>query len=451
LRGDVETARGGRPVLRWALGLLVLVLLAGYAHVCAVRGNDFQAFHDIGRTALARGDVYAGPPTNSMYVFYAPHFSLLMMPFALVPRYASAWIWFALKAAVVVFLVRGLVAALRAALADGGGPAGAAPASRWAPYAIVPLLLAVNPLNGDFRLGQVNLFVFALTLLAITSLERDRPWRAAVFLSIALVKVTPWVFVPWLAARREWRFLARLAVVGAAWLAALGLWFGFPRLPDLFRAWAHASRTQKLGLESVGYFENQSLPGVAARLALAFPSLQREVLGFQLQQLLWLGGAALVAALVAVVVARTHAGPGRRLSEFALMCVVMLLVSPDSRWAHLSQLLAPLFLVALFAARERLAEGSARSAGEAGPAAGGGRSTLRAVVAALAGFGLFVLVVLTRDVVGKPLDNLSRRLGLHTAFLVLLLAVLGTLLLGRHRARLEAAGAALGDAFGGTR
>jgi hypothetical protein len=418
-----------RLLRRAGLGLLALAALAAYARVCAIGEGDFAAFYDVGRAALGRGDVYASGPTMGMYVFYPPHFSLLMMPFALLPRHAAGWVWFALKLGGMVLLVRWMAAVLAAA----------APGVRgWRRAAVValPLVILVNPINGDLKLGQVNLFVLFATIYMMVALERGQLWRAAFALSIALVKATPWVFLPWFAMRRQWGYVARLAVVGAGWLAALAAWYGPGRVGALFEEWVRASRDIKMSLDSMAYFENQSLVGVAARLAVAFPALQRRVLGVALQELLWMAaGAALFAVLLAVV-RRNRFRSALPATELAYVCVVMMLFGPDTRWAHQVQLVVPLVILTAIALRSGGIAGLC-AAPDAPPVPGAtqaagderARSSVRRLSLGVLAAGLVVLVLLTRDVVGRPIDNALRDARLHFAYLVVLAATLAAVLL----------------------
>jgi hypothetical protein len=398
----------------WAWGLAALALAAYGAAFCAM-GADFLAFRDAGEAALRREDIYAPSPTNGMWVFYAPHFSLLMAPFAALPPFAAGFLWFALKVPALAWIVREAWREIRAA-----SPPGAAP--RLPLYLAIPLLLAMNPIIGEMKLGQVNLFVLLLSLVAVRLANADRPWRAALLFSVALVKVTPWVFVPWFAFRRQWKLIGALAVTGAGWLAALAAWFGPGRVPEIFRAWLETSLAHKVNLAEVAYFENQSLQGVAARLATVFAPLAEPFHGVPAYRILWVPLAAALFAVALAVAWRDRFRPVLPFGEFAFMCTVMYLCSPDSRWAHQMQLLAPFTLLAAAAARlDLFAPASACAHGEA-------RGWRRAVGGVLS-LGVLFQVVLTVDVVGKRMDNAARWWSTHFLFVVALAALLGAMML----------------------
>jgi hypothetical protein len=414
-----------RRLLRAALLAIAALAVVAYGVRFCARGNDFLAYYGIGTVALQRGDIYAPSPTNGMWVFYAPHFSLMMIPFALLPPFVAGFLWFAAKVAVLAWVARELAGEIRATAAGAQRP------RLWPAHLVLPFLVAVNPLIGEMKLGQVNLFVFALTLLAQRSIEAGRTWRAAGLFSIALLKVTPWVFVPWFVVRRQWRLLGALAAVGAGWLGALALWFGPGQVIPIFQAWMVTARTHKLGIAEVAYLENQSLQGVSARLATAFPALVEPVLGVPAYRLLWMPFAALLFALVLAFAWRDRFRPVLPRAEFAFLCCVMILCSPDSRWAHQMQLLAPFGLLAAAAARVNLFS----------TAGGGGASRAwRRGVGVVVALGLVFQVVLTRDVVGKRLDNAARWWSAHFVFAVALTGLIAAVLLRRRALPSRSAG-----------
>ena len=101
----------------------------------------------------------------------------------MLPPYAAAWIWYALKVAALAYLVAWLGRAVRVEAP------GLARRTRVA-YLALPFLLALNPFLSEFRLGQANLFVLLFSVLTVEALERGKPLRGALFFSLAAVKVT---------------------------------------------------------------------------------------------------------------------------------------------------------------------------------------------------------------------------------------------------------------------
>jgi hypothetical protein len=313
--------------------------------------------------------------------------------------------------------VRWVHAAVRVASSD--GPSLRASTA----YTALVFVILFNPFMGEFRLGQANLFVLLFTVLMVRALQRGRSVPAAFYFSLAAIKITPLALLPWLAFRRQWRFFAALLPVGAAWLAALAVWWGPGRVPGLFLEWVRATAGLKATPEIIAFFENQSLQGAAARLAAALPALERPVLGLAAYQWLWILPCAAIAGVLALAAARDRFRPRLPPEEFALASLLMLLASSDSRWAHHVQLLVPLAVVAALAARVRLLESIPRlgpllsRGGVEVPADGDPASLrLRRVLTALLVAGFVILVLLGRDVVGPTVNHAVRGLSFHTAF-----------------------------------
>ncbi|HEX9108912.1 MAG TPA: hypothetical protein VF832_16815, partial [Longimicrobiales bacterium] len=186
----------------------------------------------------------------------------------------------------------------------------------------------------------------------------------------------------------------------------------------------------------------------AARLALAFPALERPLLGMAAWQWLWVVPCAALACVLALAAAHDGFRPRLPPEEFALGSLLMLLASSDSRWAHHVQLLVPLAVLVALSARVRLLESLPRvgpwlARGE-GVAAGGddpAERRLRLALSALLGAGLVILVLLGRDVVGRTANHAVRAWSFHTAFDVALAVFLSARLLrpaGGAAAALEA-------------
>lgn len=420
---------------RAAIGVAVLAL-AAFGHLCAVKGGDFKAFYDVGEATLRHGDVYAAGPRMRMNVFYAPNFSLLLAPFALLPPYLAAWVWYLLKLGMMVGLVRWIDRAVRRE-APGLGPR-----ARVALVAL-PFVAAFNPFQSEFRLGQANLLVLFFSVLTVQALERGRPLRGALWFSIAAVKITPLALLPWLAFRRQWRFFLALLAVGGAWLAALAAWWGPAAVLPLFRRWVEVTATKKAIPAIIAFHENQSLQGAAARLAGVLGALERPAAGVAAWQWLWILPSLAVVVLLALLAARDGFRARLLPEEFAISSLLMLLASSDSRYAHHVQLLVPLAVLTALAARVGLVQALPRvgpwlAPGEPPAAAGDAPARkLRGQLSWLLGASLTFYVLLGRDTVGPAANHALRALSLGTALDVALLAFLAARLLRRADAPLD--------------
>jgi hypothetical protein len=415
-----------RVARAWTGALLGVAVLA-FGWLCAAKGNDFQAFWDVGEATRLHGNVNGVGRISGMPVPYPPVFGLVMAPFSLLPPFVAALVWYALKLVGLAFLVRWLGAGVRAE-SPGAGP------RLVAGYVALPFLMALNPFMSEFRLGQANLWVLVFSILTVRSLEQGRPLRAAAFFSLAALKVTALALLPWFLFRRQWRFLVALLPVGAAWLVALGAWWGPGRVPGLFLEWLHSTAARKATTASVGHFENQSLQGAAARAAQLVPTLQQPFLGLPVQQWLWILPSLAIVAVLLASAARDRFRPRLPAEEFALGSLLMLLASADSRWAHHVQLFVPLAVLSVLSARVHLLESVPRLGpwlarpGAQGPAPvpgdDAGALRLRRTLAALLGAGLVILVLLGRDVIGPQANRAVRAMSFHTAFDLMLVAFL---------------------------
>lgn len=384
----------------WLLRGAAALALAAYAAKVVIRHDiDFQCYWDVGRYALDRTDIYR-PASPGYYVFYLPYFSLLMMPWALLPFTVGGALWFAVKAAMVAFMQRAHAAVVRARAME---------ASRRAVVLWLPLLVLANCWNNDFKLGQVNMLVHFFLWRTVVDAQQEKPWRAGAWFTLAMVKVTPWVFVPYFVVTRQWRLLGAIAAWSAVAATSLVLWFGPAEAAALPGRWLAVSQREKLGVVGAANIENQSIHGVVARALAAveldgprdyaFTSTPGDEALFKPVAYAWCG----LTLLLALLLVAWKGTRGRmRDQDAALMMVVMLLVSPDSRLFHMVHLFFPLQVLAL-----RMADGARDAATRLARAA-------------------FITIVLTflltsRDLIGPEWHSILRYHG-HQALTLWLLA-----------------------------
>jgi hypothetical protein len=163
-----------------------------------------------------------------------------------------------LAAAVWVVAKIGILVSLLVAFSKRGATA---PATA---YSIVAFLLITPYVIEEFRYGNAQFFVLALTIGALLIL-RQRPLLAAAALSLAIsIKVWPAFFLPYLAVRREWKAVAYSLCFVAVLALLPSIYFGWSENFDLLNQWlAQESQTQLS--ESEIWFPNQSLRGVLMR------------------------------------------------------------------------------------------------------------------------------------------------------------------------------------------
>ena len=195
-----------------------------------------------------------------MHYRYPPFFLLLFAPLAALPLGWGAAVWVVLKMMVLVELLRAMLKRLK------GGLRGQRPLnSPFSPRSfLVPCLFIAPYLIEEFRYGNAQFFVFALTAASLL-LARERPALSAGSLALAIsVKVWPVFFVPHLAARRDWKVVSH--TLGFVALLALlpSVYFGFRGNLNLLGQWFSQEWHTQLGSSEV-WFPNQSLRGVLMR------------------------------------------------------------------------------------------------------------------------------------------------------------------------------------------
>ena len=373
------------------------ILLSFYLYTCLRLGNDFRTFHDIGKFALEKANIYDPSPTTGMFVFYLPHFSLLMMPFGLLPVHVAGTLWFLLKIAGLVWFYK-LTKSRLIQNSDNQLPL-------WA--ALVPFILVINPLNSDFKLGQVNLFVHLALIGSYVLLSESRKAGSALLFVVSCVKVTPLIFLPYFILKKEIRFLTWCFIWALFFMGILTLWFGLQGAETILTNWWSISSREKLGLSALAYFENQSLLGLFARFAENFPTtlifsgqLQIDQFSLPAYKAWAYGFSAILLGLICIFTMISARSKHKLHSDliFSLFFIVMLLASPDTRNAHLMHLLFPvLVLWQVFYSRLQGA-------------------TLGRIGLAISGLGL---ILTSQDLIGKKLNHLMRENSHKTAILLI--------------------------------
>ncbi|MGH7151904.1 MAG: glycosyltransferase family 87 protein, partial [Planctomycetota bacterium] len=244
MSGPATPGEGASAPRRLA-GLALVLACTSFAFDGILRpaAGGFEGFIDFapyykGAAALARGlDPYDLAVTDrlgeelgvtegkEMRYLYPPFFGLVAAPLTLLPYPVAKAAWHALGLA----FLAGAVVLLPGALlpAPGGWERG------------IALFLAATflPIVETLRLGQVNLLLLLLLVLAIRDLGRGREGRAGLAVGLAAaIKVTPALILPLFLLRRRWKGLA----AGAGSAAGLTL-LGFLLAPA--GSWGSFSRT----------------------------------------------------------------------------------------------------------------------------------------------------------------------------------------------------------------
>jgi hypothetical protein len=263
------------------LAIFAVVVLATHVYR---QPMDFRVYH-FGARGVFDGTRPVYGPTSGlgwpMHYRYPPLFLLLFAPFTLLPIGPAAVVWVILKAVVLMWLVReiwrthffspllrGGVARSAGVVQSGETPprlrSAQPPLLEEEGEILIPILLIAPYLIEEFRYGNAQFFIVALTAAALL-FARRRPIAAASSLALAIsIKVWPVFFVPYLAVRRDWKVVAGTLV----FVLVLGL------LPSLYFGWTGNGRllgqwfTQEFHTqfsENEIWFPNQSLRGVLMR------------------------------------------------------------------------------------------------------------------------------------------------------------------------------------------
>jgi hypothetical protein len=239
-----------QPAKIWA-GIGITAVAIGFAYYVSAHPMDFRVYHYGARGVFDGTRPVYGPDSGlgwPMHYRYPPLFLLLVAPFAMLPLGWGAGLWVVLKVAVLGLLARAFSAA-----------------HSLAPAGLLLAFLFIAPyIVEEFRYGNVQFFVFALAAAGLW-MARKRPVLSGASLALAIaIKVWPLFFIPYLAARQDWKVVASALCFAAALTLTPALFFGFGQQMDLMEQWlAQESATQFSDSEI--WFPNQSLRGVLMR------------------------------------------------------------------------------------------------------------------------------------------------------------------------------------------
>jgi alpha-1,2-mannosyltransferase len=182
------------------------------------------------------------------------------------PAMGGALLWFSLQVAMGVAATLGSIK-----LAAGRG--------KQLPGLAIGLILVLSarPLESDLQHGNVNILIFFLVMAGLHAFAHERDWWGGLAIALAATfKVTPALFLPYFAYKREWR------VIGGAMLGLMLFLFVLPsfvvgplRNLELLAAWANVYIRPYVMDGAVETLQiNQSLPGLFYRLFTKSPGIE---------------------------------------------------------------------------------------------------------------------------------------------------------------------------------
>jgi hypothetical protein len=238
-----------------ARALILLVVVAAIAILYVKKIERRMPDYEVYRRAAARA-VNAEPlyrADDGHYQFkYLPAFAVATLPVGLGPGRLVRACWFAGTILMLVVLLRSSFTAL--------------PHARFTRAALIgaTFVLLAKFYVHEIELGQVNILMTMLVVLAVVAMRRGREVAAGLLISAAVV-VKPYavLLVPYLAARRRFGSLAGIAIGLAAALLLPAVVYGFQgNLTLLGEWWRTVTETTAPNLMD---FNNVSAASVFAR------------------------------------------------------------------------------------------------------------------------------------------------------------------------------------------
>lgn len=336
-------------------------------------GCDFEVFWYTAKRLLhGEVDLYEfATPVKGRLFLYPPSAGILISPLGLVPEAVAGVLWSLLKTGVLAALLWFSVAsASRSRSATLG-------------LALVTAVLTLQPITSDFGNGQINLVVMGLVVLGVAGLMSPRLARVglgAVALAAAVaLKATPALFLLLPLVQRRWK-ASILALVATLVLVVLlpAAWYGPAQARTLFGTFAEISsgivegaahRDRQVSLNELVLF---TIAQASERRPLHYDADERETyLGEGESRVrvemtvpltpanmrwVWLVPAAAVLLLALLARHRAHRGVPSWPWDLALLSLLVLMLAPMTRRAHLVVLIVPVgWLV------QRFVSGSARA------------------------------------------------------------------------------------------
>jgi alpha-1,2-mannosyltransferase len=253
----VRVNAGARRALQSALLASVVVCMS----VLAFRVSPRGVWHHTFDLRVYRGAVQWWLEDHPLYDFVLPHTHkgftyppfavLVLLPLGLGTETTVTVLFTAVSCALVVLTTWWLVAPVAERHAWPRGVAlGLA----------VPVVLAMEPVRETLGWGQIDLVIAALVLADLIALRRGRPWAGVGIGLATAIKVTPGLFLVYLAVTRRWR-AAAIAAMTFGVTALVGL-----AVDPSVRYWTRTLwQTGRVGPPTDP--NNQSLLGLLARLA----------------------------------------------------------------------------------------------------------------------------------------------------------------------------------------
>jgi hypothetical protein len=196
-----------------------------------------------------------------------PIMALLLEGLARLPPLAGSLAWFYLKVAMALAAFAWVFRLVETRQA---------PCPPWAKALAV--ILSLRPIMGDLSHNNVNLFVLFLVTGSLFAYQRGRDMLSGTVMGLAIAcKVTPALFIPYFLWKRAWKSLIGCVLGLVLFLLVVpGIFLGMDRNWELLSSWKK-QMIEPFLVNGVVTSEhnNQSLPGLAFRLATRSPAFSK--------------------------------------------------------------------------------------------------------------------------------------------------------------------------------
>lgn len=329
-----------------AIALLVLLILASGFYFSNRSGtdpqtysNDFNVYYFAAREVIEGRDPYQNSIGAWTPYLYPPLLAELMIPIALLPLSAAAYLWFLISATSVLLAVWMSVRLIDQSDEESVSKLYANIGSinyYKLVIAIISLIVLARFVLDNFGLGQVNTVVTMLAVAHVYLHSKNRKLASSLALALAVsIKLTPALLIAYHLAKRDWRFAFQCSAMIALLIAVSFVPFG-SNAPAAFSEFVNRTIRNEQGFD-LAYAGNQSLRGAMGRLigskteSESDQSARRptDTLALALSLLL------LILALIAAASARDT------ISAVAPIFCCMVLLSPLAWKAHFVMLLLP--------------------------------------------------------------------------------------------------------------
>ena len=181
-------------------GIIIVGIVAIYVQKVANRMPDYEVYRRAAERALVAAPLYR--PDDGHWQFkYLPAFAVVMLPLGLAPDRVVRACWFAGSILILVLVLRKSVRVLPERLHSRA-------------YLIGITVLALGKFYAhELELGQVNIHMLALVVLALAEMQAGREVAAGLLVAAAIVlKPYAVLLLPWLVARRRLPSIAGAAI-----------------------------------------------------------------------------------------------------------------------------------------------------------------------------------------------------------------------------------------------